>query len=250
MATQLPANDDDHPSEEHGGRRTLIAALLREAQEPLSVEDVARLAGVHVNTARLHLEALVEMGQATRQAETRDKPGRRRVLYDGALPNQEVTQGYRLLTTILTSVISSNSLDASETMYTAGQEWGRFLTSPPMPFEVCDEDAIGARVVDKLDQRWFAQEYCAQPRPRLLMHNCPFLSAARETPLVVCQLHAGMINGSLEQLHSKQRVVGLDPQVQPHLCVALLSGVPRKSLTQVPLNMLHDDEPQPGNDSS
>jgi len=249
MATQLPSLDDDHRSEDHGGRRTRIAALLHEAKEPLSVEEMAGLAGVHVNTARFHLEALVEAGEATRQAEARGKPGRRRVLYMGALPNHESAQGYRLLANMLATVIAVNCQDPGEIMYQAGQEWGRFLTSRPMPFEVCDEDAIGTRILDKLDQFWFAAEQCAQPT-QLLLHNCPFLDLARENPQVICQLHAGMINGSLEQLRSRQRIVELNPQVQPHLCRAILNALPRKHMTQVPLNTVHEDEPMPGNELS
>ena len=250
MATQLPAQDDYHPSEDHGGRRSHIVALLREAGQPLSVEEMARLAGVHVNTARLHLEALVEAGEATRQSEACGKPGRRRVLYTGAQPNRESAQTYRLLANMLATAIAMNCRDSGEVIYQAGQEWGRFLTSLPAPFEVCDETTIGTRIVDKLDQLWFAVEQSPGPQPQLLLHNCPFLDVAQETPQVVCQLHAGMINGSLEQLRSKQRVIEVDPQIQPHLCVALLSSARRKPMTQVPVKALPVGEPVSGNGSS
>jgi len=237
MATQAPSSDsnDDHDSD-HGGRRTRIAELLREANRPLPVEEVAEQVGVHINTARFHLEALVDAGQARRENETRGKPGRRRVLYAAAQANHESAQSYQLLVTMLTTVIAMHCPDAEGLMYRAGLEWGHFLTTRPMPFEVVSEDDIAARLVDKLDELWFAVELSSEPEPRLLLHNCPFLDAAQQTPRVICQLHAGMINGSLAELRSKLRIVELVPQVEPYLCCAYLSST-ADDLTHVQLNL-------------
>ncbi|MDR0944561.1 MAG: hypothetical protein LBM66_00105, partial [Bifidobacteriaceae bacterium] len=71
---------------------------------------------------------------------------------------------------------------------------------------------------DKLDALWFAPEYRPGPPPCLLLHNCPFVSTAVRAPEVVCQLHSGMINGSLEELGSAQRLTDLTPQAGPHVC--------------------------------
>ncbi len=220
-----------------GGRRTHIIQLLRDAKEPLSVADVARLVDIHINTARFHLESLVDAGLATRETEVRDKPGRRRVLYTGTLPNQthERAQGYRLLAEILTDTIATRYPEVGDDMYAVGQEWGRYLTSRPAPFEVFDEDEIDKRVVDKLDALWFAPELLKTPHPCLLLHNCPFTQSARHAPQVVCQMHAGMINGSLEELRSTQRVVSLEAQAESHLCRGWLGPTPSETMTSVPL---------------
>ncbi|MCL2454083.1 MAG: helix-turn-helix domain-containing protein [Micrococcales bacterium] len=224
---------------DYGGRRTHIIQLLRDTKVPLSVADVAETAGIHVNTARFHLESLVDAGMATRETERRDTPGRRRVLYSGTLPNQthERAQGYRLLAEILTATIAKRYPDVGDEMYEVGQEWGRYLTSRPAPFETFDEDEIHKRVVDKLDALWFAPELRREPEPHLLLHNCPFLEPAKRTPEVVCQLHVGMINGSLEELRSSQRVVRLEPQAEPYMCRGWLGPVPREPMTRVPLDL-------------
>jgi len=212
---------------EHGGRRTHIIQILRDAKEPLSVAQVAEMVGIHVNTARFHLESLVDAGLATRETEARQAPGRRRILYTGTLPNQthERAQGYRLLAEILTATIAARYPDAGEQMFQVGREWGRYLTSQPMPFEVFNEDEIAERVVDKLDALWFAPELVQQPVPHLLLHNCPFYRTAIQSPNVVCQLHVGMVNGSLEELRSCHRVTDVWPQEQPHCCRAVLGPV-------------------------
>jgi len=211
---------------DHGGRRTHIIQILRDSKEPLSVVQVADMVGIHANTARFHLESLVDAGLATREPEASSQPGRRRILYSGTLPNQthERAQGYRLLSEILTSTIANKFPEVGEEMYDVGLQWGSYLTSRPAPFETLDEDEIGHRVMDKLDALWFAPEFRATPRPHLLLHNCPFIESAKDAPNVVCRLHVGMINGSLAELRSTRRVVELDPLVRPHTCRAWLGS--------------------------
>ena len=235
----IPAPAGTTGGNDHDSRHARIRQVLRDAKEPLSVEAVAHQVGVHINTARFHLEALVDAGLAYRQTEVSHQPGRRRILYSGAPPQPAPgrAQGYRLLATMLAGAIATHPLEAGDDMYQAGVQWGRYLTTQPAPFEVCDEDEIGRRILDKLDAAWFVTELCPGPVPQLVLHNCPFIEAARQAPAVVCQLHAGMINGALEELRCRQRVTKLEPQAQPGLCRALLGPLPGEAVTQVPLQL-------------
>ncbi|KGM14068.1 helix-turn-helix domain-containing protein [Cellulomonas bogoriensis] len=61
--------------------RLVMLHALQRSEVPLGVEDMAEEAGVHVNTAREHLERLVEAGFVTRSIEHRATRGRPRVLY-------------------------------------------------------------------------------------------------------------------------------------------------------------------------
>ncbi|MCL2736441.1 MAG: ArsR family transcriptional regulator [Propionibacteriaceae bacterium] len=182
------------------------------------------MVGIHANTARFHLESLVDAGMAMRESEPSSQPGRRRILYSGTLPNQthERAQGYRLLAQILTSTIATKFPEAGEDMYEVGLQWGSYLTSRPAPFEVLDEAEIDQRVMDKLDALWFAPELVTAPCAHMLLHNCPFMESARTAPDVVCRLHVGMINGSLAELRSTQRVLELNPMIGTHVCRAWL----------------------------
>jgi predicted ArsR family transcriptional regulator len=209
---------------DHGGRRTHIIQLLRDTKSPLTVDQVAKEVGIHINTARFHLESLVDAGLATREVQNRDTPGRPKVGYLGTLPNQthERAQGYRLLAEILTAAIAQSNAESAEWMYRVGKEWGSFLTTRPAPFETMDESQVAERLVDKLDALWFAPELIGGDEPRLLLHNCPFVDSAKRFPEVVCQLHAGMINGSLDEMHSTLRLGDLYPHVSNHLCEGML----------------------------
>jgi len=231
---------------DHGGRRTHIIQILRDTRMPLSVQEVADKVGIHVNTARFHLESLVDAGMATRETADRNTPGRPKVVYLGTLPNQthERAQGYRLLAEILTTAIAQSDAHSGEWLYTVGQEWGRYLTTRLAPFEALEEHEIAARLVDKLDALWFAPEL-EEPGggrpPRLLLHNCPFTAPARQYPNVVCQLHAGMIDASLEEMRSTYRLERLRPQVTRHLCEGCLGPVPAEPRTSVPLDLTWEE---------
>lgn len=207
---------------DHGGRRTHIIQILRDSKSPVSVAEVAELVGIHVNTARFHLESLADAGLATREQETRATPGRPKILYTGTLPNQthERAQGYRLLAEMLTMTVAQHIEDAGDVVYEVGRAWGRYLTTSPAPFEQLSEEDVLARLVDKMDALWFAPEMTGGDDPKLYLHNCPFLTTAERNPEVVCSLHGGLINGSLAELGSTQRAAELHPLVTQHLCYA------------------------------
>jgi len=229
---------------DHGGRRTHIIQILRDTRQPLSVSEIAEMVGVHINTARFHLESLVDAGLATRQTEVRQAPGRRRILYAGTLPNQthERAQGYRVLSEILITAIVAKYPDVGDQMHQVGADWGRYLTTKPAPYEVFDEDQIAERVVDKLDALWFAPEMRKEAdEQEMLLHNCPFIRSAMHAPQVVCQLHVGMINGSLEELRSCFRITEMWPQEEPHLCRGRLEKTGDAPLERVVLHPPSDE---------
>lgn len=255
-----PGFDGTTGRSEHGGRRTHVIQLLRDSREPLSVADVAEKVGIHINTARFHLESLVDAGLADRAAQLRTTPGRPKVLYVGTLPNQthERAQAYRLLADALTTAVAHNLPNATQVMYDLGVTWGKFLTDPPVEGVQLSEDEIMTQLMSKLDALWFAPELApiqaandpdlpivavtsqgkieagklpaAQPgvlqtREVMIMHNCPFQTAANRSPEVVCALHAGLINGTLTELGSTRRTLQVTPMVGDHHCAAPISDV-------------------------
>jgi predicted ArsR family transcriptional regulator len=57
-----------------GGSRAAILRMLRGEARPLDIREVAQRTGLHQNTARFHLEALVAAGLAARETEDRETP--------------------------------------------------------------------------------------------------------------------------------------------------------------------------------
>ena len=88
--------------------------MLRAADGPLGVREVAQRMGLHPNTARFHLEALVEAGLAVRETEDRERPGRPRIGYRAAADGPAGRRRYRLLAEMLTSLIAGDHTGAGQ----------------------------------------------------------------------------------------------------------------------------------------
>lgn len=208
-----------------GPRRTEVLALLRAATAPLSVAAMAEQTGLHVNTARFHLDALVTEGLAERSSEQRVVPGRPRVLY---APRGPVLgpRSFRLLAEMLTGLVASRP-DAGPAAVDAGRAWGRHLVDRSEPSRQLGADEAVTRLVQVLDDVGFQPEAHLPNSglPELRLHNCPFREVAEQHHGVVCGLHLGLMRGALEELRAAVVVTGLDPFVTPTLCLAQLDTV-------------------------
>jgi predicted ArsR family transcriptional regulator len=216
-----------------GESRARVLAVLQDAGEPLDVGEVARRVGLHANTARFHLDALVEVGVVERAAEQREQPGRPRTLY-AARPDSARAgrRSYRLLAEILTSFLAAEDPQPAQAAVRAGQAWGRYLAVRPAPFSRMDADAATGQLVGTLGEIGFAPEATTAGRNRrILLHHCPFREAAEEHREVVCSIHLGLMRGVLAELDAPIDAERLDPFVEPSLCVAHLAtraGKPAK----------------------
>ncbi|MCL2424545.1 MAG: hypothetical protein FWD11_11755, partial [Micrococcales bacterium] len=206
------------------------------ADEPLSVADVAEQVGVHVNTARFHLESLVYASLASREIESRPGPGRPRVVYTCAPPDVRSDQpgGFAQLAQILACAVADANPDAGRWLYGVGQDWGRFLTTKAPPFTTVDETAVASGLLTMLDELGFAPELDRTKDSRhLWLHRCPFVSITQRHPGVPCQLHAGLVNGALEEMRSSLRLVEQESSLGR--CVGTLGPVPQVAVSSVPL---------------
>lgn len=208
-----------------GDSRAQVLAALQAAGEPLSVNDVAAQVGLHPNTARFHLDGLVEHGLAQRETEQRDVPGRPRALYTAKADSPRAgRRSYRLLAEILTSYLATHTKQPGNAALEAGEAWGRFLTDRPAPFRRVDATAATQQLVDTLDDIGFAPEAFSSGRERqILLHHCPFRETAEEHRDVVCSVHLGLMRGVLAELDAPIDAKRLDPFVEPNLCVTRLT---------------------------
>jgi predicted ArsR family transcriptional regulator len=208
-----------------GESRSRVLAALQDAGRPVDVTEAAELVGLHVNTARFHLDGLVEAGAADRQAEQREQPGRPRTLYV-ARPNavRAGVRSYQLLAEMLTSFISAQVPQPARAAQNAGREWGRYLTERPGPFERVTAATATRHLVDALDNLGFAPEAkIAGSKRQILLHHCPFRELAAKHQDVVCAVHLGLMQGMLAELDAPVDTDRLDPFVEPNLCIARLS---------------------------
>jgi predicted ArsR family transcriptional regulator len=210
-------------------RRDEVLTRLREAGRPLAADEVARLAGLHPNTARFHLSALLADGLVERATEARTSPGRPRVLYRARGDAAPGPRSYRLLAEMLTGLVGSLAA-ATGSAVEAGRAWGRRLVGVPAG-EVPVEEAV-ARMNQLLDSIGFRPALHGDPagegEAEVWLHHCPFREVAEGNPDVVCALHLGLMQGALAGLEAAVTASSLEPFVRPDLCVARLSPVERR----------------------
>lgn len=213
-----------------GESRARVLEALQTAGVPLGVAELAGKVGLHPNTARFHLDGLVEQGFAERETEERDTPGRPRALYAARRGSAPAGQrSYRLLAQILTSYLASAGRQPGKAARRAGEEWGRFLAERPAPFRRVDARAATRQLVQTLDDIGFAPEPTTTGRRRrILLHHCPFREAAEQHREVVCNVHLGLMRGLLDELDAPVEAEGLEPFVEPDLCIARLAPRQRR----------------------
>lgn len=208
-----------------GDSRARVLEALQTAGTPLGVTELAAKVGLHPNTARFHLDHLVEQGLAQRNTEERETPGRPRALYTASRGGAPAgRRSYRLLAQILTSYLANVSRQPELAARRAGEEWGRYLAERPAPFRRVDATAATNQLVQTLDDIGFAPEATtANRRRQILLHHCPFREAAEQHREVVCSVHLGLMRGLLDELDAPLETESLEPFVEPDLCVARLA---------------------------
>jgi predicted ArsR family transcriptional regulator len=211
------------------GRRAEVLAQLRDAGGPLSVAEVADSAGLSPNTARFHLDGLVDDGLVERAPEERATPGRPRMLYT-VRAAAGGPRSYALLAEMLTGLVASLP-GAGSTARDAGRAWGRHLVERAAPSERIDADEAVARLNRLLEAVGFAPEVRRdRDETDVVLHHCPFEEIARDHTDVVCAIHLGLMQGALDELGAPVRATALEPFVTPTRCVARLrTGTSRRA---------------------
>ena len=197
------------------GRRRDVLAVLRDADTPMSITAIAQRLGVHANTVRFHLEALLEQEQVQRVAGAHDRPGRPPQLF-AAVAGMDPggPRHYRLLAEALADSVAGVGTED------AGRRMGARLAADRSK---AGNDTPLEKLMDLLDELGFAPEPGAAGTEIALRH-CPFLEVAQARPEVICPIHLGLMQGAMTAWEAPDTVDRLLPFVQPDRCVAHLGG--------------------------
>lgn len=211
---------------EQPGRREAVLRLLRDIKRPAGTTEVAESLGVHRNTARLHLEALVDTGQAERAAVRPAGPGRPPQMFR-AVRGMDPTgpRNYRLLAEILLSGMATQP-DAARSAEDAAHAWGAgHADAEGDPTEGLGAAESVDRLVELLDELGFAPEAVDEDGelPAIALHHCPFLELMPARTDLICPLHRELMRGALESWQAPVALAELVPFEHPDLCVTRLS---------------------------
>ena len=182
--------------------RTRIFQLLQSDGGAMPVEEVAAGVGLHVNTAREHLDRLVASGFVEREAEHRTTRGRPRIFYRSvgnaavaAVDARTREHLFRLLLDGYGKPMKSPGTNAEE----AGEAWASQLDCPGSESSA-DESAdlevqIAALRRHFEDLGWEAD--IDIDALEVHMRHCPFEGVAGVRREVVCGTHIGLARGML-----------------------------------------------------
>ncbi len=208
-----------------GRSRARVLDLLRSAGSPLGVQAVADRIRLHPNTARFHLDRLVDAGLAAREPQARATPGRPSMTYRAVGGGPAGGRRYRLLAEMLTSLIAGTIPEPGEAAAAAGREWGAYLTERPPPYQRPGASEAIEGLTAILDELGFAPRTVAEGgKYRVSLRECPFREVAQHYQDVVCALHLGLMQGALTQMRAPVTADRLEPFAEPSLCVAYLTG--------------------------
>lgn len=205
-------------------RRRLLE-VLQSAEEPLDVAALAYAVGLHVTTARFHLDVLERAGLVRRAVERGGRPGRPRQLYR-VVTVPEAGEGHRQLAGVLAGALATEPDTASRSAEQAGRRWA----ADQLPVADGLSWEQGVQQVGELFARLgFSPQMVDGDRQRHLeLRACPFRDLGRAYPDIVCTAHLGLLRGALDQLRLPvAEQAELRPFVEPDLCIADVPLPPR-----------------------
>ena len=175
----------------------------------MTVNDLAEAAGLHHNTAREHLDRLINDGFVTCSPETRESKGRPKMLYSAA-GGVSAELGSIRARKIEAAQERAAQLRKIVPLLQSNQPAPAGCSGPDVQRQL---DALD----DHLDQAGFDASRSANGE-QLNLHDCPYSEMVKEHP-EVCGVHYRLIQGVLEQADGPLRAVGLNLIDAPHLCV-------------------------------
>jgi predicted ArsR family transcriptional regulator len=191
---------------------------------PTALPELTEATGLHANTLREHLEALVNRGLVRRERSAPSGRGRPAWLYEAVDPSVgDAGTEYAGLAAALAAHLHRTSTDPDRDAVEAGRAWGRDLAHRAGPPSAPSAAAARRKVVDILDDVGFAPRTDERATTAHLT-RCPLLETAKEYPDVVCGVHLGIVRGALEEYGADSARTQLLPFAEPGACrLALLT---------------------------
>lgn len=201
--------------------RSALLETLQAQHAPVTIAALTDSTGLHPNTLREHLDALIHEGYATRERAPAVGRGRPAWLYSAKSSDVVASPEYAGLAATLAATIARTSSRPGEDAETAGRAWGETLADERETAPAPDTASARRGVVDLLEDMGFS------PRPddeavEIRLERCPLLEAAHRHPEVVCRVHLGLTRAVLERYGVDSRDTELVPFAEPGACLLRL----------------------------
>lgn len=172
--------------------------------------EVAKDLGMHVNTARGHIDELIHVGAVTAVPEHSTGRGRPSLIFQARVPdNRAIADEYVSLISVLTTMLAGKEeLDdfSSPQARELGRQWARATGADIQSGAL---DTLFATLRDM----GFDPSQGADPS-EIELNACPFVSSGTTPSPFVCAIHAGF----LQEASGADADIALTPMQRPEVC--------------------------------
>jgi len=195
-----------------GDSRARIQQAIEGSVEPLTVDQIAELTGLHPNTIRGHLDVLLAGESISREPMDAHGRGRPRWLYRAAVP---MTSPYQFLAEALTMQLTQAR--DPEMAENAAERWAHAL--PDLPAAETPDEAVHEATA-ALRRLGFNATVSAVG-DAISVTACPYADLVNDNP-VICDIHTSLVSRLLKQTGQPVTVEAMDVWARPGMCVARL----------------------------
>ena len=207
------------------GRDALMAVLRRIG--PATATDLAQATGLHENTVREHMKALIEERRVHSGSESRGTRGRPKIVYSVSPTEegfrqpteQEESQARTEVMRLVLSRYGEPLENAPAVARADGRDLAAELPAVDVSAETVDEqlDAVTAHFA-----RMGFDPVVPEGTMEIHLRRCPFRDMAIQRPEIICSMHVGIAEGVLDELGSDLEVTEALPFVTPRECIVRL----------------------------
>ncbi|WP_240641593.1 helix-turn-helix transcriptional regulator [Nocardioides ferulae] len=209
--------------------RAALLETLQAQPDPTSLQALVTMTGLHANTVREHLDALIRRGLVTREQAPPSGRGRPGWLYRATHRGGEPERPeYAGLAATLAAVVTRTSPDPARDARAAGADWGRRLAQDAGAPDAPGPEAARRQVGRIFEQMGFEPESEDDgDATTMRLTRCPLLEAAHQNREVVCSVHLGIAEGAMEVYGEDGSGSELVPFAEPGACLLHLRPAPR-----------------------
>lgn len=221
------------PTTAGGDSRAAILEFIEAAEDVVRVEQIADAVGLHPNTVRGHLDALLAAGRITRIPDQRATRGRPHWLYSAT-----ASASIRELARALDEELERAS--APDVARLAAATWAE--VGPDVAPATSPDDAIDHATRALIDFGFEAERNIVGDA--IILRSCPYAELVDEHP-VICEIHAELMGEVLARTDQPVSLRSLEVFPRPGMCVARLNRPDITPMWTVEVPERHDSEEPP-----
>ena len=174
--------------------RHRLFRYIVDADHPVGVQELTDYVQLNHNAVRQHLAVLKDAGLVVEELESRDRPGRPRLLYrlhPEAAGSWGTAGAYAWLAGLLSESVRRGTVPR-QVGHDHGVRTAAGLGDGADPADLIEEEML---------RRGFRPTRVERGRRiDLVLNRCPFADVAHQDPKTICQLHLGLAEGLAEGL--------------------------------------------------